>query len=314
MKNTSARSEEFEDILGKYPPWILRCGISFCGVFILILLAGSMLFRYPEVVSTPMVVTSTRPIEEIAIKRAGRIMDLYVKNNQEVRSGDYLAVMENTASTTDVIALKNYLSTFTNISQMADTLPPLTWTLGELQTTYLQLYSILRSASHNIATKKEKADILLSELRNKIRIWESDYVLKSNTSGTIVFFNNKTTNHYLSEGIILFKIIPEPSEPLIGKISLSSVQVGKVKVGQKADIYFENTSTQGNIVIKGELIKLSPLPYNGNYIGYVSLSDTTSSHKENFIKIGMQAKADIIINDISLFSRILGKSIKLIQD
>lgn len=313
MKNTSVKSEEFQDILGKYPSWILRCGISFCGIFILVLLIGSMLFRYPEVVSTSITLTGTQPIEEITINRTGRIMDLCVKNNQEVHSGDYLAVMENAALTADVIALKNYLSTFTNVPQMIETLPSLSWTLGDLQTIYLQFYSTLRQTNHNSITEGGKVDVLLSELRNKIRIWENNYVLRSNISGTAVLFDKKITNQYLSPGVVIFDIIPPPPNTLIGKISLSSAQARNVKIGQEVDIYFENISVQGNTILKGVLTELSLFSHNENYIGYVSFPDTISIFKEKSIKMGMHARAEIVVSSIPLLKHILSRSINYIK-
>ena len=107
------RSEEFQEILGSVPPWILRWGITALAVIVVILLVGSAFFKYPDVLSSQVMLTSSTPPAIIVAKASGKLKELYVTDNQEVKAGTYLAVIENSASTKDVLYLKNYLDSLT---------------------------------------------------------------------------------------------------------------------------------------------------------------------------------------------------------
>lgn len=304
MEDKNLRSEEVQDILGKFPPWILRCGISFCGLFILMMLVGSMLFRYPEVVSTQMVLTSTVPIENVIAKRSGAINNLFVTDGQTVQAGDYLAVIENTATTKDVVALKTYLNELSR-SNKVDTLPSLMWKLGNMQTTYLQFYQELRKKRND--TKDEDLNILSSKLYNEIILWEDNYVMRSKSEGKVIFSDYWAPNQFVAAGSIVFDVFPSDYGALIGKIALPVGLSGKVKTGQKVDVYFENLPDEESGVVKGVVENISLLPKNGTYILSVSFPDgLLTNHKKTLsVKVGTPARANIIIKERSLLERFL---------
>lgn len=304
MENKNLRSEEVQDILGKFPPWILRCGISFCGLFILMVLVGSMLFRYPEVVSTQMVLTSTVPIENVIAKRSGAISHLFVTDGQTVQAGDYLAVLENTATTGDVVALKTYLNNLIQ-SHKIDTLPSVMWKLGNMQTTYLLFYQELRKKKND--TKDEDLNILSSKLYNEIILWEDNYVMRSKSEGKVIFADYWAPNQFVAAGSVIFDVFPLDYGALIGKIALPVGLSGKVKTGQKVDVYFDNLPDEESGVVKGVLENISLLPKNGTYILSVSFPDglLTNHQKTLSVKVGTPARANIIIKERSLLERFL---------
>ena len=100
------RSEEFQEILGSVPPWILRWGITLLAAIVVILLVGSAFFKYPDVLSSQIVLTGSTPPAVIVAKATGKLKELYVADNQEVKTGEYLAVIDNSAKTEDVLKLK----------------------------------------------------------------------------------------------------------------------------------------------------------------------------------------------------------------
>lgn len=304
MENKNLRSEEVQDILGKFPPWILRCGISFCGLFILMMLVGSMQFRYPEVVSAQMVLISTVPIENVIAKRSGAIGNLFVTDGQTVQAGDYLAVIENTATTEDVVALKTYLNNLIQ-SHTIDTLPSVMWNLGNMQTIYLQFYQELRKLGNG--KKNVDLNILSSKLYNDIIIWEDNYVMRSKSDGKVIFSDYWAPNQFVAAGSIVFDVFPSDYGTLIGKIALPVELSGKVKTGQKVDVYFENLPDEESGIVKGVVESISLLPKNGNYILNVSFPNgLLTNHKKTLsVKVGTPAKANIILKERSLFERFL---------
>jgi len=142
------RSEEFQEVLGAVPLWILRWGITILAVVVVILLIGSALIKYPDVIPAQIVLTGSIPPAAIVAHASGKLKKLYVIDNQNVKTGDYLAVVDNPAKTEDIQLLKNYLDTLSNlpsprhVERSRDTyLSPLS--LGSLQQLYTSFSTTL---------------------------------------------------------------------------------------------------------------------------------------------------------------------------
>ncbi len=108
-KPIELRSEEVQEVMGKVPVWIVRWGITIlCGV-VMVVLIGSCFFRYPDVVTAEMRLTGRFPAATIVSRATGKISRLMVADGAEVAPGAVLAVIENPASTGDVLYLKERL-------------------------------------------------------------------------------------------------------------------------------------------------------------------------------------------------------------
>lgn len=108
-KEIELRSEEVQEVMGHMPNWILRWGITLFLVIIIILLVGSFFFRYPDTITATMTLTSDNPSVQVIARTNGHLTHLYIEDKQEVEKGDYLAVIENTAVTEDILQLRNTL-------------------------------------------------------------------------------------------------------------------------------------------------------------------------------------------------------------
>ena len=102
------RSEEFQEILEKAPAWIFRRGIMVAVCIVGVLFFGSALFKYPDTIATTMTLTGSNPPTLLIAKTSGKLHELYITDKEKVKVGSYLAVIENTARTTDVLALKDF--------------------------------------------------------------------------------------------------------------------------------------------------------------------------------------------------------------
>ncbi|HDJ33436.1 MAG TPA: HlyD family efflux transporter periplasmic adaptor subunit [Bacteroidetes bacterium] len=103
-------SDALEEIIGQPPSWLVKRGIGLFFLIWLILLAGSWFYRYPDVVRTPVVITTENPPVPLVARVDGKIISLRVENGHAVKRRDLLAVMENPASTEDVLQLAVLLS------------------------------------------------------------------------------------------------------------------------------------------------------------------------------------------------------------
>ena len=143
------RSEEFQDVLGGVPSWIVRWGITVLSVMVALILIGSAIFKYPDVISSQVTITGTTPPASIVAHASGKIKELYVKDNQTVTAGEYLAVIDNSANTNDVKILKEALGNRHKASgEETSNLQIFKFSnhelqLGDIQSLYSQYYTTL---------------------------------------------------------------------------------------------------------------------------------------------------------------------------
>lgn len=100
------RSEEIDEILGRTPSWILRRGILLLFGIVMVLLIFSWYFRYPDVITASVTITSVNPPTAVSARTGGRIIAFFVSDRQQVKNGDYLAIIENSADTVSISKLR----------------------------------------------------------------------------------------------------------------------------------------------------------------------------------------------------------------
>ena len=153
--NIELRSEEVQEVMGMIPSWIVRWGITLLFGVIVLLLIGSCFFRYPDVLTTEMTLTSREPVARLVSRTAGKISYLGVKDGENVGEGTLLAVIENPAETGDVLWLEkqlrgeNKLTPDTLVNHLL--LKGKELALGEIQSAY----SALLSALHDYQNEQE---------------------------------------------------------------------------------------------------------------------------------------------------------------
>jgi HlyD family secretion protein len=136
------RSESVQEILGHSPKWIIRWGISIIFIIVAGLVVGSYFFKYPDVLTATITVTTENLPAGVTAKTTGRIDTLFVIEKQNVKQGDLLAVIENPAEFEDVKELRDLvisfqLSVFSNEIQVTNQ--------NNFLTTH---YSLLTTQSH----------------------------------------------------------------------------------------------------------------------------------------------------------------------
>lgn len=104
------RSDEVQEILGRPPHRLVRHGISLICTVLFLLFVGSFFFRYPDVIQGGVVITTENPPVWLMANTSGKIKELLVHDKQQVHQGDVLAVIENPASTSDMLMLRRLLA------------------------------------------------------------------------------------------------------------------------------------------------------------------------------------------------------------
>ena len=134
------RSEEMDEILGKSPTWMLRRGVLLLFFIVLTLLTGSWVFKYPDIISAPIIITSNNPPSPVVARSSGRITAFYVGDKQPVIAGQYLAVLEYTSDIEAINQLKSLIAKTDSLGDSSYSININTSTisnLGDLQQYYL---------------------------------------------------------------------------------------------------------------------------------------------------------------------------------
>src|SRR5574344_497119 len=144
--NIELRSDEVTDILRRPPGWIIRWGITGIMILIIFLLAGSLIFKYPDKIVAPITISSENMPVKILTRSSGRLTSFFVRDHESVKKDQIIAVIENTTD----------LDAYFQLSERADSveasllrggdseirLASMFGThLGELQEDYTSLYS-----------------------------------------------------------------------------------------------------------------------------------------------------------------------------
>lgn len=126
-------SEPVNEIIGDPPRKIVRWGTSVILVVIVFFIFFAWLIRYPDIVPSPVEITTANPPVTLVARISGRIKNLYVKDQDPVRKGDLLAVMETAASIDQVRHMKLIADSITDPGSVSSAILPVFSQLGELQ-------------------------------------------------------------------------------------------------------------------------------------------------------------------------------------
>ena len=78
-KNTTfeLRSDEVQEILTRIPHWLIRWGSIVILGILLLLLFVSWLIKYPDVISSKIVITTAIPPQKLIAKTSGKIETIF---------------------------------------------------------------------------------------------------------------------------------------------------------------------------------------------------------------------------------------------
>lgn len=412
------RSDEFQEIVEQSPRWMVRSGITLIFGILLLLLAGSYFFRYPDVINASIVVISENPPAYLAARTTARIDSILVTDQQMVTDNQIIAILESTANFDDALKLKSLLTSLEPFMLSFDTInsiqPEVGLRLGDIQSDYssfvrlyndyfaflrLKLYpkkitalkkqvSMNRiyydrlwaqkqdmEADYRLVSSQYRRDSLLlgkgvlSELdleksktlyiqkkynlnvsrtklaetqgsnlkleqavvdaemeyadqlkkaqnslieamnilKSRLALWEQNFIIRTPIEGKVSFTNFWSKNQQVKKDEIAFTVIPELKSHIIGRISLPVKGAGKVAVGHKVNIRFENFPYMEYGYIQGTVKSISLVPNNENYVVEVELPQDLITNYSIPLKFSQEMKgsAEIITEDLRLIQRFI---------
>ncbi|MFK7806874.1 MAG: HlyD family secretion protein [Saprospiraceae bacterium] len=193
-------------------------------------------------------------------------------------------------------AERNYQTFESSISQLRETL------------------SGAHKTSKGIEINKVKEEMVLlksviqsfNQLKKAIKDWENIYVLQSNIDGKVSFLNFWNRNQTVSQGDLVFTVIPSENSSYVAKLKTPAQNSGKLKKGQKVNIRLVNYPDTEFGVLRGHVKGISLIAdKEGLYYLDADLPDKliTSYKKEIEFKHEMKGSAEIITEDLRLLER-----------
>ena len=167
--------DEVNQILGRPPGALLNYGILCLVLFFGILIGLSFLIKDPDEIPTRVEIITENPAIKVMARVSGRIDKLLVSNNQQVKIGSIIGILENPASLEDIDKLSGLLSQLENSDKRQVLATPL---LKNLQLGNIQFsYAALTQKINDLRYFKNSDDV-----DQKIKVLERQIGLKETLS------------------------------------------------------------------------------------------------------------------------------------
>lgn len=167
-KDIELRCEEVQEILTRPPHALIRWGITVFFIVLALFFIGGCFFKYPDVISAPVTITTEHPPVWIVARGNGKIKEVYHKDRDSVWTEDIIAVLENPAATEDVLLLKKELDAFSPAdSSVCTKLFPERLILGSIQNAYASFLKSLTDYRNFLSLDlyKQKIEATRKELQ-----------------------------------------------------------------------------------------------------------------------------------------------------
>lgn len=182
--------------------------------------------------------------------------------------------------------------------------------LSEYQKTIADLKHQFQQQENDLTMAVEEN---YKKMQSQLALWKKKYLFISPINGKTAFFKYWNNNQFISAGEEFMTVVPDSNE-IIGKIYVSGLGVGKIKVGQRVKIKLDNYPFDKYGAINGEVKSISSISRENQYLINIYLPNklNTTYKKSLGFKQEMQGTAEIITEDLRLIERLFNqlKSIK----
>jgi len=154
--------EPVNEIIGRQPNWIVRWGITLVFVSVILILIGTWIIKYPDLVTTRIQITTESPPLDVVARSSGKLIRFDAKEGEIVARGAYLGILESSADPEQMLALRAMLDSLKGVVTGIDLLPREDLEelsgLGEIQLAFSNFYDryndVLAYVEQGFAEKK----------------------------------------------------------------------------------------------------------------------------------------------------------------
>lgn len=130
--------------------------------------------------------------------------------------------------------------------------------MAQIKRNEQQIQQYLLQEQESLDKLREELLVSKSQLVNTIYAWKKQYLQISPINGQIEYLGFWRENYFVQNGQELFSILPEQNE-IVGEMIVPSYGIGKVKIGQTANVKINNYPYTEYGLIKGEVSSISRL-------------------------------------------------------
>ena len=148
--NIRLRSEGAQEIISRKPDFTEKWALFIFMGILLLLLSATWFIRYPDIIDARATLTASNAPKEIVIRQEGRLVKLFVRNDEKVSRNEMIGWIESTADHEDVLELSRQLDSSINLlsggqPQKVSVLFKRHWNnLGEIQQGYREFITALQ--------------------------------------------------------------------------------------------------------------------------------------------------------------------------
>lgn len=204
------------------------------------------------------------------------------------------------------IEKRNYLDLLNQNLKTQEELEALSISLSDLSNQTKSSQSYLTS---KYVMSSSKLQLDRQTLISQIQFWKQQYLFSSPISGTISTYDSWYKNQEVKKGENIFTIVSNTSDHIFAKCKVPIQNTGSLTKGQKVLLHVDNYpypewgALVGTIKTISSVPKSGPVPY---YLVDIELKSlTTNFDKELQFKHNMNGKAFILLNELSLFQRVM---------
>lgn len=276
--------ESSSDMLGDMPNWLIHTGSYIVYGLIAVLLVGSCVFKYPDIVTTNVSIDDYSKTDWIMANEDGIIDEFFVSDGDKVKKNDTLGLIRNTASLDDV---KRFCKVLTRVEWFYRTEDlsyleeyPFDLIMGEMSSSYEQFTEAVRA--NVFAMKYNAYNHRRSYMQQELKI-----LMKDSVKNELAILNAKRN---------LFEMELEHKQVTVQNKRLLELACERMVNSLKSweNRYLIKSTNDGSVLLgKGWSIN-----------NRVSVGDTICSviseykgHPKGHIKLSQHQVADIAIGD-----------------
>lgn len=132
------REESVQELMSRPPNWLVRQGTMAMSLVLILLLSLSWWVQYPDIVRAQIVISTPQPPVNVVAKAGGNLGRLFVRDGEQVRAQQRLAVLHSIADADAVFQLQGFLQSIADLhpDSLLHLDLPTNALLGELQSGY----------------------------------------------------------------------------------------------------------------------------------------------------------------------------------
>ena len=172
------------------------------------------------------------------------------------------------------------------------------------------------AGSQSLALLKERYDNLINQLVS----WEQAFVLKTPIEGQVTFTNFWSANQFVNSGDVVFTVVPQKEQQIVGRAIVPIAGAGKIEEGQRVNIKLDNYPHMEFGIVEGKIANISKVTVNTErgafYTAEIILINnlTTNYNRDLPFNQEMQGVAEVVTKDRRLIERLVEPLVSLVRE